>query len=118
MSKKDQSSLKTTFSLILTTVPDQATGENLAHLLLENRAAACVTIIGQGESYFWWEGKVQKESEFVLLIKTRSDNFSRVVNLITRHHPYEVPEIISLPLQEGYQPYLAWLTNETTLEED
>lgn len=113
MSQSEPSPLKTSFSLVLTTVPDQATGESLAHLLLEKRAAACVTIMGPGESFFWWEGKVQKEGEYVLLIKTRKNNFNQLVELISRHHPYEVPEIIALPVEKGYLPYLEWIRNET-----
>ncbi|HHF42832.1 MAG: divalent-cation tolerance protein CutA [Candidatus Aminicenantes bacterium] len=115
MTQSNRSPLKTSFSLVLTTVPDQATGESLAHLLLEKRAAACVTIIGGGESFFWWEGKVQKEKELVILIKTKKDNFNQLVELISRHHPYEVPEIIALPIEAGFQPYLEWIKNETSL---
>lgn len=115
---KSHSSSKPEFSLILTTVPDRATGESLAHLLLENRAAACVTLMGQGVSFFWWQGKVQKESEYILFIKTRENNFDQLVSLITRHHPYEVPEIIALSIKRGYSPYLEWLANETIAPED
>ncbi|HDJ22721.1 MAG: hypothetical protein B5M54_00850 [Candidatus Aminicenantes bacterium 4484_214] len=106
------------FAVVLSTVPDEATGESLAHLLLENRVAACVTLIGQGISFFWWQDKVQKESEYLLLIKIQEENFDQLVDLITRHHPYEVPEIIALPIERGYPPYLEWVANETISSED
>jgi len=68
-----------------------------------------VNILPQVESLFWWEGKVDSAQEFLLVIKSRAERFGKICALVKSLHSYEVPEIISLPVSEGHQPYLQWI---------
>ncbi len=101
------------YILILTTVPDMESGTILAERLVEDRLAACVNISAAVESLYWWEGKIQQEKEHTLLIKTKSALFPLVKQKILELHPYELPEIIALPIAEGHEEYLAWMGRET-----
>ncbi len=97
----------------LCTVPDRATGRKIAHDLLSRRLAACVNVSSAVESHYWWEGKIQQDEEFVLVIKTREDLFPSLEEAVRRMHPYDVPEVIALPIQDGSQAYLKWIDAET-----
>jgi periplasmic divalent cation tolerance protein len=101
------------FILVLTTVPDARSGEEIAGVLVEERLAACVTISAAARSVYRWEGKICAETESVLLIKTRAALFERLEARIKKIHPYKVPEIIALPIEKGSADYLAWLEEET-----
>jgi len=101
------------FILVLTTVPDAKTGEKLARTLVEERLAACVTLSPAAQSFYRWKGKLCAESERVLLIKTQAALFERLEARIKTLHPYQVPEIISLPIERGSKAYLAWLGEVT-----
>lgn len=95
--------------VVLTTVPNKKTAEVLSRLVLENKLAACVNVFPLIESLFWWKGKVVKEKEILLFIKTTSVHFSRLEKLIKDNHPYQIPEMIGLPIVEGFKPYLDWI---------
>ena len=98
------------FKVCFITVPSPEEGKRLARLLLEEKAAACVNLVPQITSMYWWEGSIQEDSEVLLMVKTHQDRLSRLIELIQQHHPYKVAEVISLPIETGNPPYLAWMS--------
>jgi periplasmic divalent cation tolerance protein len=103
----------TDFLLVLSTVPDEKTGQDIARSLVEERLAACVTVSAASDSFYWWEGKIARETEFVLFIKTKASLYEKLESRVKSLHPYSVPEIIALPLDRGSQEYFRWLDQET-----
>ena len=101
------------YILVLTTVPEEKTGQTIATRLLEERLAACVTISAASQSFYWWKGQISKEPEHILLIKTRAALYQRLEKKIQEIHPYELPEIITLPIHKGSIAYLNWIEQET-----
>ena len=99
--------------LILTNLPDVASAEKLAHALIDKRAAACVNVLAPCHSIYRWQGAVEKTEEIPLLIKTTTVNYARVEEIVRTHHPYDVPELIAIPITHGLPAYLAWLATET-----
>lgn len=95
--------------LVLTTVSSLEEGKQLARALVERRLAACVNIIPQIESIYWWKGEVEEAREYLLLIKTKEEAFERLREAISELHSYEVPECISLPVDDGTAAYLNWI---------
>lgn len=81
----------------------------IARGLLKKRLAACVNIIDKVNSLFWWEGKVDRAKEFLLIIKSKKSRLSKIVKLVKSLHSYEVPEIVALPIIGGSKTYLKWL---------
>jgi len=100
-------------ALVLTTVSDVKTARQLAHFLVKERLAACVSFRTGFVSVFRWKGKIQTARETLLLIKIPRRNYSKVVKALKARHPYELPEIILLPLERGSQEYLTWLSAST-----
>ena len=94
------------FLLVFTTVPDEKIAQKIVKGLIEERLAACVTISASAQSYYWWEGKISKDNEHVLFIKTKAILFSKLEKKIQEIHPYEVPEIIAVPILKGPTRYL------------
>jgi periplasmic divalent cation tolerance protein len=101
------------YILVLTTVPDKKSGQEIARALVSQRLAACVTASGISESCYWWKDKISQDQERILFIKTRGNLYPQVEEKILEIHPYEVPEIIALPLIQGYEKYLDWISKET-----
>jgi periplasmic divalent cation tolerance protein len=101
------------YILVLTTVPDLEVGQIIAEKVIEDRLAACVTLSAATQSVYWWQGKISREPEYLLIIKTKLNNFSRLEEKIGQIHPYEVPEIIALPILTGSKKYLEWIDRET-----
>ena len=101
------------FIFVLTTVPDEKIGQKIAMQILEEKLAACVTISGASRSFYWWKGQITKENELVLFMKTRDALFPELEKKLQEVHPYDVPEIIALPVQRGSADYLSWITKET-----
>lgn len=99
--------------LILTTLPDQDAARQLARQLVEARLAACVNVLAPCTSVYRWQAKVQEDAEIPLLIKTSSDRYAAVETFLLQHHPYELPEIVALPVVEGLPGYLDWVRTET-----
>ena len=102
--------------LVLTNAPDRETARELADGLIEARLAACVNVLAECTSVYRWKGAVESASEVPMLIKTRAALFSEVEAFIISHHPYELPEVIALPVRSGSAAYLEWLVQETRTE--
>ncbi len=101
--------------LVQITAPSEEAAEGLAQQLLNERLAACVNILSRVSSLYWWEGQIQSDSEVLLLIKTRRQGFrERFIPFVKQHHPYQVPEILALPILDGNADYLQWVLRETT----
>jgi periplasmic divalent cation tolerance protein len=98
--------------VIYSTVPP-AQSAMLAKGLLEKNLVACVNIMPV-RSLYWWKGESCDDKEHLLIIKTRRELADTVIRALKAHHPYEVPEIIVLPVTAGYPPYLDWIRGETT----
>lgn len=103
----------TGFIMVLTTVPEEKTGDDIGRALVEEKLAACVTVSSAARSFYRWEGKLCAEEEHILFIKTRASLFERLEARIKTLHPYKVPEIIALPVEKGSKDYLGWLEEET-----
>lgn len=98
---------------VLTTVPEKSRGEFIAHQLVKEKLAACVTVSSPCLSFYWWEGKIAQDQEFMLIIKTKAFLYPRVEKRLKELHPYKVPEIISLTVAHGSEEYLKWIDEET-----
>jgi len=101
-------------TLVLSTCPDRDSARQLAERLVAERLAACVNIVPGLESVYEWKGKIESDSEVLLIIKTRLDYYERVEATIQQHHPYELPEILKVCLSGGLQDYLDWIDNALT----
>lgn len=99
--------------LVLTNLPDREAALKLANALIEQKAAACVNVLGACTSVYRWEGKVENAEEIPLLIKTTAARYAALEALIRRLHPYELPEIIAVPVARGLPGYLQWVADET-----
>ncbi|HEY9071126.1 MAG TPA: divalent-cation tolerance protein CutA [Candidatus Ozemobacteraceae bacterium] len=95
--------------IMLVTVPDRETGGRIADALLAGKLAACVSILPGVESRYVWEGRIETGNELLLVIKTRTDLLEAVQERIVELHPYDVPEILALPVDFGSLPYLRWM---------
>lgn len=100
------------YCLVLTTTPDAAVAETLAEGLLQERLAACIHMQDIRSRYVW-ENKLCKEQETALWIKTLEKHYERIEAYILEHHPYDLPEIIRVPITGGLPGYLKWLTDIT-----
>ena len=101
------------YVVMMTTVEKDKDGEKIAKVLVKERLAACVQVLGPMTSTYRWKGKVNVSSEHLLLVKTRQGLCEEVADAIRRTHPYEVPEIIALPMLGGSSDYLVWISKET-----
>ena len=97
------------FQIVLTTCPDKTSAERLAQVLVAEGLAACVNILPPMQSIYKWKGKVEQASEQLLIIKSSSARFPTIRERIQALHPYELPEIIAVPIADGLPDYLAWL---------
>ena len=95
--------------LVLTNLPDQESAEKLAQILVQEKMAACVNLLAPCTSFYEWQGQLEKSQEIALLIKSTHKKYSLLENCILRHHPYELPEIISVPIDKGLPSYLNWV---------
>ena len=102
------------FALVLITAPDIKTARALARAALREKLVACVNLVSRIESHYWWQGKLERSSEVLLVMKTRRTLIAPLEKLILKEHPYETPEILTLPLSSGTPRYLAWLTASTS----
>ncbi|HEX8961749.1 MAG TPA: divalent-cation tolerance protein CutA [Rhodocyclaceae bacterium] len=100
----------------ITTLPDAASARTLAARLVELRVAACVNILAPCRSVYRWLGKVEEAEEVPLLIKTTAERYGDLEAAIRAAHPYELPEIVALPVARGLPDYLAWVAAETAAD--
>ncbi len=99
--------------LAFTNLPDRAAAERLADALIEKRVAACVNILAPCRSVYRWKGAVQRDEEHPVLIKTTDAQYPALEAAIRAVHPYELPEIIAVPIGRGLPAYLDWIASET-----
>ncbi|HEY5789233.1 MAG TPA: divalent-cation tolerance protein CutA [Gammaproteobacteria bacterium] len=99
--------------LVLCTCPDSVTAERLATLLVERQLAACVNLLPGLTSIYRWQGRVESAEETLLLAKTRGSRYADLEETLVAAHPYELPEVIAVPISRGLPGYLAWIDSET-----
>ena len=100
------------YSIVITTTGDKETAKTISKLLVEQKLAACVQMFPI-ESIYFWEDKVNEDNEIVLFIKSRTELFGKIQELVLKNHPYKLPEIIQIPITDGLQDYLRWIGEYT-----
>jgi periplasmic divalent cation tolerance protein len=101
--------MPTPYQIILCTCPDQDTAEKIAHLLVNDKLAACVNILPGIASIYLWHEKIESAREHLLLIKANKTSYQIIEKTIKKHHPYEIPEIIAVAIENGLPEYLSWI---------
>jgi periplasmic divalent cation tolerance protein len=104
------------FAVVLTNLPDRDRALALARALVERRLAACVNVLPGCTSLYWWRGAIDAADEVPVLIKTRLALYPQVEAAVRELHPYELPEIVALPIQAGLAGYLEWIGAETATQ--
>jgi len=99
--------------LVITNLPDRAAAERLAERVIGERLAACVNILAPCRSVYRWKGAVQHDEEHPMLIKTTAERYAALERALREGHPYELPEIIAVPIDRGLPEYLSWVETET-----
>lgn len=102
------------YILVFVTVPNENEGERIARTLVEEKLAACVNMVKNIRSIYRWQGKIEDDQEFLLIIKSRGELFKILEKRVKELHSYTVPEVISLPILKGSEEYLGWLKDSTT----
>jgi periplasmic divalent cation tolerance protein len=97
--------------VVMITAPNREEAARLAEMLVGARLAACVQILPEMESVYWWDGEVKREPEHLLLVKTTAGRFATIEREVRALHSYDTPEIIALPVSETSAPYLEWLAS-------
>ncbi len=95
--------------VVLVTCPTLASAKRIAVRVVELRLAACVNLLPGVQSWFRWQGRIERAREALLLIKTTAESFEPLRQTVLQAHPYDVPEIIALPVTAGHAPYVAWI---------
>ncbi|WP_297324159.1 divalent-cation tolerance protein CutA [Nitrosomonas sp.] len=103
--------------LIITNLPDKKGAAALAEALVDQQLAACVNILSPCTSVYRWQGKIESAEEIPVLIKTQRQHYEQVEQLIKMMHPYELPEVIMVPIMGGLPAYLQWIAAETPLSD-
>lgn len=98
----------------LMTCPNQETARTIARELLQKRLVACVNLVPQVTSLYWWEGEIQEDSEVLLIAKTQQERLPDLTEVLPQLHPYSVPELIVLPVEGGLPAYLNWIDESLT----
>jgi periplasmic divalent cation tolerance protein len=99
--------------LVLTNLPDGDSARAVARHLVSVRLAACINILAPCRSVYRWQGRIEEAEEVPMLIKTNSECYAALEAAIREKHPYELPEIVAVPIDRGLPAYLAWLAAET-----
>ncbi len=102
--------------LVLTTLPNEQEARGLVRRLVEDRVVACGTVLANVTSVYRWEGRLEEASEAQVILKTASSRWDDVRTAVVEHHPYDVPELLALPIASGLDAYLGWIASETTAE--
>jgi len=101
--------IKAMYVIILVTASNKKEGQKIAESLVGSKLAACVNIVDKVDSLFFWEGKIDKAKECLLVIKSKKEKLTKIIKLVKSLHSYKVPEIIALPIIAGDKPYLRWI---------
>jgi periplasmic divalent cation tolerance protein len=101
------------FALVLVTAPNVKAAREIARAALDQRLVACANLVPRLESHYWWEGKIHRSSEVLILFKTRRRLLASLEKLVIRVHPYDTPEFLVVGLSDGNARYLSWLTSST-----
>ena len=96
--------------IVLCTAPDMDCAKQIAHFLLKEKLAACCNIMPKITSVYVWQGKIEQDDEYLIFIKTKLNNYKKLEDAITKLHPYDVPEIISVDITAGSNKYLNWIS--------
>lgn len=99
--------------VLLATAPDADVAARIARALVEERLAACANLVANVRSIYRWQGRVEDESEVMLILKTRTERVAALAERLRALHPYEVPELLVLSVESGLAPYLDWVRAET-----
>uniref|UniRef100_A0A0N5B876 Divalent-cation tolerance protein CutA n=1 Tax=Strongyloides papillosus TaxID=174720 RepID=A0A0N5B876_STREA len=113
MASKYSLRLGNAFSVVYVTVPKMENAKTIARSVVEGKLAACVNIIPKVTSIYSWKGNIEEDEEYLLIIKTKKNLLNELKSQVIKDHPYEVPEFIALPIEEGSDPYLQWIDNQT-----
>jgi len=105
-----------TYQICFVTTGNLANAQKIANLLVEKKLAACVSIIPQVKSIYWWQNKIEKTDEFLLIIKSRKNLYKDIIQLIKENHTYTVPEVIFMDIVNGNQEYLDWIGANTLFD--
>jgi periplasmic divalent cation tolerance protein len=97
------------YLLLLTTCPNMEVARALAQHLLENHLVACVNMLPHIHSMYLWQDKIMNDAEALLFMKTRREHYAMIAQTLSEKHPYDVPELIALPIESGLPRYLAWI---------
>ncbi len=109
--------MSTEYQIVLNTCPDYASAERLASELIDQGIAACVNIVPEVRSFYRWQGQVESRQEILLLIKSHKTDYPSIQKLILEQHPYELPEIIAVPITQGLEGYLDWLNSSRSSDD-
>ena len=101
---------------VFTTTEKREGAEEIAKAIVEKRLAGCIQIVGPITSMYWWKGNVETAEEWLLFIKSKQELYEELEKAIKEIHPYEIPEIIAMPITAGDKDYLEWLKNELKKE--
>lgn len=104
------------FYIVEVTTSGVDESEMIGRMVVEERLAACSNILPAVTSYYWWKGKLEKDSESMLFLKTSKKSLDRLIDRVRELHSYENPAIIALPIEKGSPDYLRWIEKETRLE--
>lgn len=96
--------------VVLCTTPDESSGRQLANQVLQEKLAACVTLLPGATSFYYWDDKLQQDNEIQLIVKTDSQHQQALLQRLKVLHPYQTPELLVLPVIHGDPQYLSWLT--------
>ena len=102
----------TAIYLVYITLGDKTEAKRMGMTLVESRLAACVNIIDEMHSMYWWEGQIQEDQEVILLAKTTENNLPALKEKVNAMHSYECPCIVCLPVTDGHGPYMDWIREQ------
>jgi periplasmic divalent cation tolerance protein len=97
------------YAVVTVTAKDKTEARGLAEHLLRRKLVACVSLVENIESHYWWKNQIEQASECLMIMKTKEDLFPTIEKFVLEHHSYEVPEIIMLPIVKGHEDYLFWI---------
>lgn len=112
MDVRQDEAMATPYRSVYMTFPDEPSAMQVAQALVLERLVACINVLPAGFSVYRWDGAVQREEELVAFAKTRADLVPDVIRRVTELHPYDVPAVLTLPIEGGAAPYLEWLNGE------